>query len=352
MLGFCVKGQFGCEKAGTTIEKRRWIWYAFFVGPFRRALDEGYCGIGTAVMGVLNVTPDSFYDGGIYVGQCAAERVGELASAGAFVIDIGGESTRPGAASVSAVEQLERIEPAVKSAVSLSREMPWQQAGLWISVDTSDPLVAEAVLAWGAHIINDVSCLADSGVARVVARANAALLLMHARGPMAQMQGFSVYPEAGYLDVVSETAQEWRHARDRAIALGVAAEDILFDPGIGFAKNARQSMDLLRRLDEFASLGAPIVVGPSRKSFLNLIEECAAEDRLGATIAACLYAAEHGARMVRVHDVSAVHQALQTQRLLGTLFGTGRQADAEGVNPAGPNFVGTNPPEGACLKAY
>jgi dihydropteroate synthase len=311
-------------------------------------------------MGVLNATPDSFYDGGAYVGERAAARVGELASAGAFVIDVGGESTRPGAPSVSAEEQLERIEPAVRSAVSLSRQVSrqptCQHPGLWISVDTSDPLVAETVLGWGAHIINDVSCLADPGLARVVARASAALLLMHARGPMAQMRGFSDYPEEGYRDVVSETAQEWQNARDRAIALGVAAENILFDPGIGFAKNARQSMELLLRLDEFESLGAPVVVGPSRKSFLNLIQVCSAEKRLGATIASCLFAAEHGAKMVRVHDVSAVHQALLAQRLFGTLFGTpfgeSRRADPVGANPGGLRGIGCDPPEGACSKAF
>jgi dihydropteroate synthase len=287
-------------------------------------------------MGVLNATPDSFYDGGCHDGQKAIERVSELADAGAFVIDIGGESTRPGAAAVSAKEQLERIEPAVRSALS--------NAGLWVSVDTADPAVAETVLRWGVQVINDVSCLAQPDLARVIARANATLLLMHARGPMAQMQGFSEYPETGYRDVVQEIKQEWSAARDLARAQGMSSDDILFDPGIGFAKNAQQSIDALRRLDEFKTIGAPIVVGPSRKSFLNLIEICAPQQRLGATVAACLYAADHGAMLVRVHDVQIIHQALLAHRTLA-----GKKSSNEEVSAAKP--VGPTVAEASCSTA-
>jgi len=300
-----------CQKAGTAIEKPVRIWYAFSMGHFRRALDAHYHGYGAAVMAVLNATPDSFYDGGAYVGQRATIRVDELCRDGAFVIDVGGESTRPGAASIPTKEQLERIEPAVRSAVALSRRVD----NLWVSIDTCDPQVAEVALGWGAHIVNDVSCLANPELARVAARAGCALLVMHARGAMAEMRGFSEYPDSAYADVVREVAQEWSLARERALASGLSVEDILFDPGIGFSKNARQSCELLRRLDEFAKLGAPVVVGPSRKSFLNLVEVRPAEQRLGATIAACLHAAERGARMVRVHDVLEVRQALQAKRL-------------------------------------
>jgi dihydropteroate synthase len=294
------------------IEKRHGIWYAFFVGQFRRALEERYRGFGTAVMAVLNATPDSFYDGGRYTGQMAVERVRELADTGAFVVDIGGESTRPGATAVSSKEQLERIEAAVKAAVSLTR----QGAGIWVSVDTTDPRVAEAVLAWGVEVINDVSCLADPDLARVVAKGNATLLLMHARGPMSQMRGFSEYAEDGYGDVVEDVLREWSIARDTAVSSGLSRNDILFDPGIGFAKNARQSREVLRRLGEFSALETGIVVGPSRKSFLDVAELRVPERRLGATIAACLYAAEHGAMMVRVHDVEIVHQALLAYRAI------------------------------------
>lgn len=287
-------------------------------------------------MGVLNATPDSFYDGGVYVGERVTSRVEELADAGALVIDIGGESTRPGAAGVGAREQIERIEPAVKSAIARAHRRP----GLWVSVDTSDPRVAETVLGWGAHIINDVSCLADPELARVVSGANATLLLMHARGPMESMLGFSNYPDDGYADVVADTMLEWCNARDRAVAMGVAADDILFDPGIGFAKNATQSLALLRRLDEFSRLKTPVVVGPSRKSFLNLVEAREPERRLGATVAACLYAARYGAMMVRVHDVEVVRQALLAQRMF----------EAATVSEIGKG-VGVGPLEGTCSTA-
>jgi dihydropteroate synthase len=327
------------EKIGSAIEKRRRIWYAFSVGPFRRALEDRYCGFGTAVIGVLNATPDSFYDGGRYAGAETIARVGELAAAGAFVIDIGGESTRPGAAGVSAKEQLERIEPAVKSAVSRAS----LEGGLWVSVDTADPSVAETVLAWGVHIINDVTCLSEPDLARVVARANASLLLMHARGKMAQMQGFSEYPDDGYRDVVLDTMREWSGARDVAVACGMPPEDILFDPGIGFAKNARQSMDVLRRLEQFAALSVPIVVGPSRKSFLNLVQPGTPQQRLGATIAACLYAADNGAMMVRVHDVEIIQQALLAHM---TIRNSGMRNAADVVSNARSSAT-----EGTCSTA-
>ena len=264
-------------------------------------------------MGVLNVTPDSFSDGGAFIGEAATRRVLTLLDADAFVVDIGGESTRPGALAIPAKEQLERVEPAIKCAVA---EIARRSTPVWISVDTADPLVAETALGWGAHVINDVSCLADPSLARVVGKADGALILMHSRGPMAEMQGFSDYPDHAYGDVVAETADEWRRARDRAVSRGVSTENVLFDPGLGFAKNARQSMRLLERLGEFKSLSAPIVVGPSRKSFLKIIDGSAVDQRLGSTIAACLHAAANGASLVRVHDVDIVLQALRARRLL------------------------------------
>lgn len=284
-------------------------------------------------MGVLNVTPDSFYDGGRHEGERAESRLIELASEGAFVIDIGGESTRPGAQPVLAKEQLERLAPAVTAAIRLA----CRTRRHWVSVDTTDPAVAETVLGWGAHIINDVSLLADLDLARVVKAKNATLLLTHSRGKMADMSGFSQYPDGAYTDVVSDVMSDWITARDRAIRAGVHVSDVLFDPGIGFAKNAQQSLDVLRRISEFSVLGAPIVIGPSRKSFLNAVRECPPEDRLGGTIAACLYAAEHGAMLIRVHDVRVVHQALMTRELLA--------GNARG--PATPN----QGKEGSCSTA-
>jgi len=262
-------------------------------------------------MAVLNVTPDSFFGDSRCRADQVKERIDQLISEGAFVVDIGAESTRPGATPVPTSIQIERLEAGVKYAVSTKR--------CWVSVDTSEPSVAEAVLGFGAHIINDVSCLRQHRLATLAQRHDAALILMHARGKMSEMAGFSVYPDNGYEDVVVDTIREWELVRAQAVALGMAPHDILFDPGVGFSKNAAQSMTVVRRLREFLALGAPLVLGPSRKSFLNLIEECPPESRLGASVACCLFAAEQGAMMVRVHDVQVVRQALEAKRAFSAI---------------------------------
>jgi len=262
-------------------------------------------------MAVLNVTPDSFFGDSRCRTDQVKERVDQLISEGAFVVDMGAESTRPGATPVPASIQIERLEAGVKYAVNTER--------CWVSVDTSEPSVAEAVLGFGAHIINDVSCLRERRLATLAQRYDAALILMHARGKMSEMAGFSVYPDDGYEDVVVDTIREWELVRAQAVALGMDPHDILFDPGVGFSKNAAQSMTVVRRLREFLALGAPLVLGPSRKSFLNLIEECPPESRLGATVACCLFAAEQGAKMVRVHDVQVVRQALEAKRAFSVI---------------------------------
>lgn len=252
-------------------------------------------------MGVLNVTPDSFYDGGSYDDpNQAARRIEQLLESGADLIDIGAESTRPGAAAVAADEQISRLEPALRYALS---------KGALISVDTASAAVARYALGLGAHLINDVSCLADDDLARACAEHDAPLIIMHSRGPAASMAGFSVYPDAGYRNVVEDVRLEWRAARDRAIAAGMASEDVYFDPGLGFAKNAQQSYTLLARLAEFRSEGL-MVVGASRKSFLAAVDGAPPSERLGGSVAACLVAAARGAAIVRVHDVREVRQAL------------------------------------------
>lgn len=254
-------------------------------------------------MGVVNATPDSFYlSGRSETHAQALARVEQLLAEGADIADIGGESSRPGAAPVPDADQLARVEPAVAHAVASGR--------LLVSVDTTSPRVAERVLAIGAVIVNDVSCLANVDLARVTARAGATLVLMHTRGALGSMAGFSEYPDDAYEDVVADVRREWCAARDRAVAAGLPAERVWFDPGIGFGKNARQSFELLRRLGELSDLGVPIVVGASRKSFIRAVDDVGPEDRLGGTIAACLWSAAQGAAVLRVHDVRAVRQAL------------------------------------------
>jgi dihydropteroate synthase len=262
---------------------------------------------GTLLMGVLNVTPDSFFDGGRYDGLATASlRIDQLVAEGADLIDIGAESTRPGAAAVQAAEQIARLEPALRHALG---------TGLLVSIDTTSPEVARFALGLGAHLINDVSCLADPALAHACAEHGAPLILMHARGPAASMAGFSVYPDSGYDDVVEEVRHEWQTAQRRALQAGMAADDVYFDPGIGFAKNAQQSFALLARLATFQSEGL-IVVGPSRKSFIAAVDGAPPEQRLGGSVAACLLAAARGAAIVRVHDVREVRQALRVAAMV------------------------------------
>ncbi|MCA9627169.1 MAG: dihydropteroate synthase [Myxococcales bacterium] len=255
-----------------------------------------------AVMGVLNVTPDSFSDGGDFLAPSAARnRVDALLADGADIVDIGGESSRPGAAAIPPREQVERIEPALRYAVG---------RGALVSIDTTSPEVAERCLELGATLINDVSCLTEPDLAGVVAKAGGDLLIMHARGPMSRMPGFSEWPDDAYADVVLDVAREWSTARDRAMERGLARERIFFDPGLGFAKNARHSFEVLRRLQEFKRLEAPIFVGPGRKSFIAAVDPSPPAERLGGTIAACVISAQKGAHALRVHDVREVRQAL------------------------------------------
>ena len=280
------------------------------VGVFVSVLQRAAKKRGVLLMGVCNVTPDSFSDGGRHLSiDDARARVDELLREGADAVDIGGESTRPGAAPVPPEEQLARVLPVIRYAARLTT----------VSIDTAHPRVAEACLDAGACVVNDVSCLADDALADVVARFRAPYILMHARGPQEKMTGFSAYPEGGYADVVVDVLREWRAAADRALARGVDPAGLVMDPGLGFAKSARQSAELLssvRKLSEEA--GVPVLVGASRKSFLKLWDETAEPgERLGASVAAALLAARTGAQILRVHDVRATRQAIDLLRSLG-----------------------------------
>ena len=269
-----------------------------------RAAPEGYVCAG--LVGVVNVTPDSFSDGGKFLdARAACAHVDRLIEEGAHVVEIGGESTRPagpaygqGYVPVDARTQLERVLPVVTHAAKERRAL--------VAVDTTSPEVAEAAIEAGAVVVNDVSTLANVALAEVVARRGAWLVLMHAR------PGAS----STYDDVVADVAREWGAARDRAVGAGVDPARIVFDPGIGFGKGAENNLRLLAELGRFAALGHPIYVGPSRKSFIGVVEEKAGArrsdpgDRLGGTIAACLLAVRNGASALRVHDVAAVRQAL------------------------------------------
>jgi dihydropteroate synthase len=252
-------------------------------------------------MGILNVTPDSFSDGGEIHGDPgrALARARAMVDAGAALLDVGGESTRPGAARVSVDEELARVLPVIEALV---RELP-----VPVSVDTRKAAVARAALAAGAAIVNDVSGLAhDPGMAAAVAEGEAGLVLMHMRGEPADMMERAVYG-----DVVREVARELGAAVAAARAAGIAGDAIVIDPGIGFAKTAEHSLTVLKRLAELSALGHPILVGPSRKSFLGKVLDAPLAERVAGTVAACVVAYGAGARLFRVHDVAPVVQALR-----------------------------------------
>jgi dihydropteroate synthase len=256
---------------------------------------------GFRVMGVVNVTPDSFSDGGEYLDPAAAVRHGlELARDGAAILDIGGESTRPGALPVSAEEELARVLPVIEGLRS-------QAVQAKISIDTSKAAVAAAAIEAGATLVNDVTALrGDADMVEVVARKRVDCCLMHMLGEPRTMQ---VDPR--YDDVVTDVKAFLAERVEFAVAHGVARDRILLDPGIGFGKTLEHNVELLGRLDEIVALGAPIVVGTSRKTFLGkLTGREDPRERLPGTIATNVLAYERGARVFRVHDVRAVVDAL------------------------------------------
>ena len=254
----------------------------------------------TYVMGILNVTPDSFYDGGRFnEPEKAVEHGVELAAEGADFIDIGAESTRPGAGPVEPLEQLARLLPVVRRLVKRVR-VP-------ISVDTASARVAAAALAEGAALVNDVTALAgDTKMAPVVARAGVPCVVMHMRGRPRTMQR-----NPRYRDLMGEIVTYLAGAVERAVKAGIERSQVIVDPGIGFGKLLQHNLEILRRLRELKSLGLPVLVGPSRKSFIGQVLDLPAPERLEGTLAACVVAARNGANILRVHDVRAVRRALR-----------------------------------------
>ena len=253
------------------------------------------------IMGVINVTPDSFSDGGRYLDSEAAIAHGlELEAEGADILDVGGESTRPGAASVSEAEELQRVIPVIEGLIARGSRAQ-------ISIDTSKAAVAVRALQAGATIVNDVTAFrGDAKMAGVVADAGAQCCLMHMLGDPRTMQD-----NPRYDDVVGDIKAFLEERTAAAVAAGIALERIWLDPGIGFGKTVEHNLELLRRLDELVELGRPVVIGTSRKSFLGrLTGREAPDDRLAATIATNVLAYERGARVFRVHDVAPVRDAL------------------------------------------
>ena len=253
------------------------------------------------IMGVVNVTPDSFSDGGAFSDADAAVAHGlRLGFEGADLLDIGGESTRPGAAAVTAAEELHRVLPVIAGIHAAD-------PSIRISVDTSKAAVAAAALDAGATYVNDVTALrGDPDMAALVAERGADVCLMHMRGTPRTMQAEAVY------DDVVEDVKAFLHERiEAAVAAGVAADRIEVDPGIGFAKTIDHNLALLQDLDRLTSLGRPIVLGTSRKSFLGRITGRETAERMPATLATVVMGLERGAEVFRVHDVAPARDALE-----------------------------------------
>lgn len=269
-------------------------------------------GAGPFLMGVVNATPDSFSDGGRWLApEAACAHALRLLAEGADLLDLGGESTRRGAAEVPAAEELRRVVPVIERLRAGGCTAP-------ISVDTRKAEVARAALAAGADLVNDVSALADPGMAELVAGAGAPVVLMHMRGTPADMAS-----RATYGDVCAEVERELEEALARAVARGVREERVILDPGLGFAKTPAHDLRLLAGLDRLRRLGRPLLVGPSRKSFIGQTVGAPVGDRLPGTLAVVTACALAGVEFVRVHDVAPARQAARVAAAIRAASGPG-----------------------------
>lgn len=250
-------------------------------------------------MGILNVTPDSFSDGGVFVLKGRAiEHARAMVEQGADLIDVGGESTRPGAAPVTEAEELERVIPVIET---LARELP-----VTISVDTSKPGVMRAAVAAGARLINDVYALRAPGAVEAAASLQVPVCLMHMQGEPRTMQA-----DPRYGDVVNDVREFLRERMAACERAGIPRTRLMVDPGFGFGKTHEHNLELLRRLNEFRELGVPVLAGLSRKSIIGKAIGLPVERRLHASVALALLAAQNGADIVRVHDVGPTVEALR-----------------------------------------
>jgi dihydropteroate synthase len=253
----------------------------------------------TAIMGILNVTPDSFSDGGIFLARdVAVAHARAMVEEGADIIDVGGESTRPGAQAVSAQEELDRVILVIEALV---RAVP-----VPVSVDTSKPEVMRAAVAAGAGFINDVRALREAGALQAAATLNVPVCLMHMQGEPRSMQH-----HPAYTDVAGEVRNFLQERIDACVAAGIPRQRLIVDPGFGFGKTVEHNLELLRRLGELRALGAPILAGLSRKSMIGTLFGLPVTQRLHASVALALVAVQNGASMLRVHDVRATREAIR-----------------------------------------
>lgn len=259
------------------------------------------------VMGILNITPDSFSDGGRFIGKDAAvKQARSMLTAGAVILDIGGESTRPGAEEVSVQQELDRVLPVIEAIRS--------ELDCVISIDTCKTQVMKEAVAAGADIINDIKALLDPGAVEVAAAAQVPVCLMHMQGQPRTMQQAPVYQ-----DVVKEVAEFLQQRAEICIAAGIAKSQIILDPGFGFGKSLQHNYQLLSQLSEILALNYPLLVGMSRKSMIGQLVKVPPEERLAGSLACATIAVMKGARIIRVHDVKETVQAVAVAT--ATLFG-------------------------------
>lgn len=280
-------------------------------GPVWRVGERAFdCFERTLVMGILNVTPDSFSeDGRFFDPEEAVRHAAQMISDGAEVVDVGGESTRPGSDPVPADEEIRRVLPVIERIAEQRPDVP-------ISIDTRKTEVADRALAAGATIVNDVSAGGDPGMFDVVRKHDAAIVLMHMKGEPKTMQQS---PE--YEDVVGEVHEFLRERIEAAEVAGIDAERIAIDPGIGFGKNLEHNLELMHRIDSFLDLGRPVLVGPSRKRFIGAVLDVPEDGRVEGTIGAVAWLVSRGAHVVRVHDVREVVRAV---RVIDAIVRAGR----------------------------
>jgi len=256
------------------------------------------------IMGIVNVTPDSFYDGGRLTShQAAMDHALQLVEEGAHILDVGGESTRPGALPVSVAEELRRVIPLVEALSA--RDIP-------VSVDTHKPQVMRAAIQAGASMINDINALQSEDALEAVASSHVAVCLMHKQGDPQTMQAAPRYE-----DVVTEVLNFLRVRVENALQAGIMAERLLIDPGFGFGKSFDHNVELFKSMERFKELGVPLLAGLSRKSMLGKITGRDVGDRLAASITAAVFAVLKGAKVVRVHDVKATRDAFAVMQAIG-----------------------------------
>ena len=258
----------------------------------------------THIMGIINLTPDSFSGDGLYSIKCndplklALRKAEEMINDGADIIDVGGQSSRPGAKNISVKEELRRTVPVIK----LLRK----KIKVPISIDTTKPQVAKAALESGAQIVNDISGLRDKRMVKVAAKYQAAVVIMHMLGKPANMQKIIAYQS-----LIDDIAVYLKNAISSAQSAGIKPDKIIIDPGIGFGKSAQHNLEIIKRLSDFKVLGKPIALGPSRKSFIGKVLGASVQERSIGTLATCVMAAQQGVNILRVHDVKEVSQSLK-----------------------------------------